>query len=166
MIEFVYGQDFVGSAQLLTILLPAFLSICLGYVFTGLVLSGGSLWPYAVVTGVAAVLNVAGNFVVIPTFGATGAAWLTLATEFSVMTAVAMVARHRVPVALPWGRWLRTGLATAAMAAAIVAVSDRLPLLLVLVTAAIVFGVAAGTFGAVRRVDMERLLSRTEGITG
>lgn len=166
IVELVYGPDFAASAQLLTILLPTFLSICLGYVFTGLVLSGGSLWPYAVVAGVAAILNVAGNVVVIPEFGATGAAWLTLVTEFSVMTAVAAIARRRVAVELPWERWLRTALATTAMAAAIVVLPQWLPLWLVLATATAVFASAAIVFGAVRRVDAQRLFSRDQGFTG
>jgi O-antigen/teichoic acid export membrane protein len=165
IVVLLYGNDFRGAAPLLAILLPAFLSICMGYVFTAILIAGRYMWPYVAVAIVAAVVNVAANLVLIPQFGAKGAAWITLATEFSVMFSITLLARRRMPVALPWSRWLRTGLAAGVMALAIVAVR-ALQLGLVMGVAVAVFLGAALLLGAIRADDVRQLLSRAEGAWG
>lgn len=165
IVVLVYGHDFRGAGPLLAILLPAFLSICMGYVFTAILIAARHMWPYTAVAIGAAVANVAANLVLIPHFGAKGAAWITLATEFPVMTSITVLARRRMAVPLPWGRWLRTALATGAMALAIVAV-HALPLGVVMGVAVAVFVGAGLLLGAVRADDVRQLLSRAEGALG
>lgn len=62
---------------------------------------------YPVATGVAAAASLAGNFALVPTFGAMGAAW-TNAIAYGVLALVALGLSQRVyPVPLEWGRMAR-----------------------------------------------------------
>jgi O-antigen/teichoic acid export membrane protein len=161
IVVLLYGREFQGAGPLLAILLPAFLSICLGYVFTASLITADRVWPYAAVAVGAAALNIAANLILIPHFGAKGAAWITLATEFPVMSAITLLARRHTPVALPWSRWVRAGLAAAFMGLSVVALSSQ-PLVLVIVVAAAVYVGAAVVGGAIRTEDLRQLMNRVE----
>ncbi|MHC5210860.1 MAG: lipopolysaccharide biosynthesis protein [Planctomycetota bacterium] len=66
-------------------------------------------------TGIAAVVNVAANFVLIPRYGFLGAAWATLGS-FAILLAVTLRAGRPIfPVSWPWARVLRPALAGAAV---------------------------------------------------
>jgi O-antigen/teichoic acid export membrane protein len=96
--------------------------ICLGYWLWGAfqlaqtgfyVCKRTGLLPW--LTGIAAVVNVAANLVLIPRYGFLGAAWATLGA-FVVLLAVTLRAGRPVfPVTWPWARVLRPALAAAAV---------------------------------------------------
>ena len=165
LVHLLYGARYHASGELLAILLPVFLSICMGYVFTAILIASKRVWPYAMVAMVAAVANVAANLLLIPRYGAEAAAWTTLATEVPVMIAMVVLARRALPVALPWSRWARTSCATAVMAAVVVALRSQ-PLGLVIAAAIAAFAGSSVAFGALRRDDVRLLLSRSEGVHG
>jgi O-antigen/teichoic acid export membrane protein len=165
LVDLLYGVRYRQSGELLVILLPVFLSICLGYVFTAILIAAKRLWPYALVALVAAVVNVGANLLVIPRYGAEAAAWTTLATEVPVMIAMVILARRAVPVTLPWSRWARTLCATVVMAAVVIAVRSQ-PLVLVIAAAVAAYAGSSVAVGALRRDDVRLLLSRSEGVRG
>ena len=165
IVHLLYGARYDPSGKLLAILLPVFLSICMGYVFTAILIASKRVRPYAVVAMVAAVANVAANLLLIPRYGAEAAAWTTLATEVPVMIAMVLLARRAFPVALPWSRWARSACATAVMAAVVFAVRSQ-PLGLVIAAAIAAFAGSSVAFGALRRDDVRLLLSRSEGLHG
>jgi O-antigen/teichoic acid export membrane protein len=165
LVHLLYGARYHASGELLAILLPVFLSICMGYVFTAILIASKRVWPYAMVAMVAAVANIAANLLLIPRYGAEAAAWTTLATEVPVMIAMVLLARRAFPVVLPWSRWARTSCATAVMAAVVVAVRSQ-PLGLVIAAAIAAFAGSSVAFGALRGDDVRLLLSRSEGLHG
>jgi O-antigen/teichoic acid export membrane protein len=66
---------------------------------------------YPVATGAAAAASLVGNIILVPRFGAVGAAW-TNAIAYAVLAVVAFVLSQRVyPIPLEWGRLARLGAA-------------------------------------------------------
>jgi len=165
LVDLLYGARYHPSGELLAVLLPVFLSICLGYVFTAILIAAKRLWPYALVALVAAVANLASNLVLIPRYGAEAAAWTTLATEVPVTIAMVILARRAAPVPLPWSRWGRTLCATAVMAFVVIAVRSQ-PLGLVIAAAVVAYAGSGVAVGALRADDVRLLLSRSEGARG
>jgi O-antigen/teichoic acid export membrane protein len=85
---------------------------------------------YPVATAAAAGASVAANLVLVPRFGAVGAAWSN-ALAYAVLAGVAMrLSQRRYPIRYEWDRILRIGLSGAgAWLAAVILVPDRLPAL-------------------------------------
>jgi O-antigen/teichoic acid export membrane protein len=67
-----------------------------------------------------AAASVALNFLLVPEFGAVGAAWSALACQSGTAAACWLVSRRIFPIGLPWREVARVAVATAAMAAALV----------------------------------------------
>jgi O-antigen/teichoic acid export membrane protein len=66
---------------------------------------------YPVATGIAAATSLTGNLLLVPRYGAMGAAW-TNAVAYAVLAATAFVLSQRVyPIPLEWGRLARLALA-------------------------------------------------------
>jgi O-antigen/teichoic acid export membrane protein len=107
IVHLVYGAKYHRAILLLQILLPAFVPICLGYVFTGQLILHGMLRPYIGITLTGAIVNVAANVILIPRFGAPAAAWTTVGTECLVIAGIIGVVRYRLGLALPVGRAVR-----------------------------------------------------------
>jgi O-antigen/teichoic acid export membrane protein len=103
---------------LLAILMPAFVSISLGYLLTTVLIATRRTHVLAVVAAVAAGANIVANILLIPIWGARAAAATTVATELAVSASVAIVLVSRLKVALPWRRVAGVGAATAVAAMA------------------------------------------------
>lgn len=104
---------------MLTILIAAFIPICVGNVAGNMVVAMDLQRRYLWLAALGLVLNVALNVVLIPEYGIEAAAWVTLATEVVVVAfATAMVLR-RMEMRLSLRR---LGLALAAATAAALAV--------------------------------------------
>ncbi|HTW11298.1 MAG TPA: flippase, partial [Solirubrobacteraceae bacterium] len=85
IIGLLYGPGFGRSASLLPILMIAFVSICFGTLAGFLAPLLGLQWRLAIYSGLGALANVALNLVLIPSYGAFGSAWATVATEILTM---------------------------------------------------------------------------------
>jgi O-antigen/teichoic acid export membrane protein len=149
LVRLIYGSHYHHSVHLLQILLPAFIPICLGYLLTSQLILQGMLRPYIVITFAGAAVNVIANLIAIPRIGAPAAAWTTLATEAGVMTAIAVVVRRRLGLALPFARVARIAIAVAVAAALVWTVRNE----------PVVVGLAVGI------VAYPPLLFGTRGIT-
>jgi O-antigen/teichoic acid export membrane protein len=166
IIGFVYGREFESSAVLLAILLPAYLSICVGYVFTTAVIVSGRIAAYATVAGIAGVLNVAVNLALIPVYGAYAAALVTLLTEFSVCTTIVLLAtKGRPRPYLPLDRWSRTFAASAAMAGVALVLRDQ-NVLVAIAACVVVYVIAGVAVGGLRRQDLALLGQRGDFVRG
>ena len=102
VITLLYGDSFGPSVTLLRILLPAFLSITLGHVVTGVVVATDRIKLLAKTAAAATVLNIAAVLVMVPRFGAVGAAAVTLATEFGVVTVLGVSLYRHVGFGIPF----------------------------------------------------------------
>jgi O-antigen/teichoic acid export membrane protein len=85
IIHLMYGDAFSRSAGVLPILMIAFVSICFGTLAGFLAPVLGLQWRLALYSAIGAVANVALNLVLIPSYGAYGSAWATVATEILTM---------------------------------------------------------------------------------
>jgi O-antigen/teichoic acid export membrane protein len=84
-VRLIFGGQFAAAASILPVLGGAFVLICIGYVNDNLVLVMGKQKRRVVIGLVALVVNLVGNFALVPEFGYTAAAWMTLVTEAVVV---------------------------------------------------------------------------------
>jgi PST family polysaccharide transporter len=117
----LFGDDYDRSAQILPILMASFVVICFGSL-------GGLLapvldlqWRLAAYSALAAGLNVVGNLLLIPAYGAMGSAWATLATELVATVLLLGTGLRRLGLRLAPQRLLRTAAAAAIAGGAMLA---------------------------------------------
>jgi O-antigen/teichoic acid export membrane protein len=153
IVQLLYGSSYERTAGLMPILMVAFVSICFGSLAGFLAPIVGRQWRLALYSGVGAAANVALNLLLIPSYGAYGSAWATVATELLTMILMLGTSLHALKLRLsPW-RLLRTLTLAAAMTGVMILARP-----LGLVPAGLL-GVAfygVGVFAA-RIVDIDRL---------
>lgn len=120
IIDLLYGAEFAGAADVLPVLMIAFVSICFGTLAGFLAPLLNLHWRLALYSGVGAVANVALNLVLIPKYGALGSAWATVATEGLTMTLMFVTALLALRLTITSWRMLATVLVAAAMTGAMV----------------------------------------------
>jgi O-antigen/teichoic acid export membrane protein len=153
IVHLLYGPGSERSADVLPVLMIAFVSICFGSLGGFLAPLLNLNWRLAIYSGIGAVANVVLNVLLIPRYGAMGSAWVTVVTEVLTMTLMLGTAlltlRLRVK---PW-RMLTTVLVAAAMTGAMALAAP-----LGLVPAGLIGGAlyVAGLFG-LRVIDVEEL---------
>lgn len=156
IVDALYGDQFARTAEVLPVLVIAFVSICFGSLAGFLAPLLNLHWRLAIYSAAGAAANIGLNVWLIPKYGALGSAWATVATEMLTMTLMLGTAlltlRLRVQ---PWRL-----LATAAVALAMTGVMElTLPLGWVLAGIVGVVVYVAGLFGLrVIRVDELRAL--------
>jgi O-antigen/teichoic acid export membrane protein len=95
IVELLYGSDFISGSTVLTILIAAFIPICVGNVAGNMVVAMDLQRRYIWLAALGLVLNLALNLALIPSYGIEAAAWVTLATEVVVVSlSTAMVLRR------------------------------------------------------------------------
>jgi len=161
--DLVYGDEYVETGVLLRIMLPAFVGISLGYVATGILVAEHLVRPYLVIAVTAAILNVALNLALIPRYGATAAAWVTLATEFGVAVALLTVVRQRLSIVFPLDRLVRI-LAAAMVAAGAAWLLVDESLIISTSVAVVVYIALAARARVLRRDEVTGLLSARRDI--
>jgi O-antigen/teichoic acid export membrane protein len=164
LIELVYGAKFSPAVPLLTILIPSFVSISLGYVFTNLLISIGRVRELLVIAAAGAAAAIGLNVLLLPTYGAPAAAAITLGTEVAVMSTLGVIACRRLGLRPPWGRWARCAIATAPMAAVAWSMRAMSPLFVVPVCG-LTYAAALIGSGGLRIDEVGRLLQRKPIVT-
>jgi O-antigen/teichoic acid export membrane protein len=79
----------------------------------------GRVGIQAVVSGAAAIVNLALNLILIPAMGLVGAAWATVAASALALTLSIALGRRHLALPLPWADLARLALATLVMAGAV-----------------------------------------------
>jgi O-antigen/teichoic acid export membrane protein len=82
----LYGADYARSAEVLPILVIAYVSICFGSLAGFLAPLLNLHWRLAIYSAIGAAANIGLNVWLIPRYGALGSAWATVATEVLTMT--------------------------------------------------------------------------------
>ena len=132
IIKFIFGDQYLEAIVPFQILLIAVLIIFTSVVFSYGMISLGKQKQLAVYSTLAATLNVGLNFLLIPKYGAVGAAITTVISEATVFTGVYYALRKEM-LAPPLGLFLRPVLAAGCMAAPIILkISGDLIILLLL----------------------------------
>jgi len=116
LVHLIFGPHFAQAAGLLPILTLAFVAMCFSTMAGFMAPLLGLQWRQAAYCGIGAAANVALNLILIPSYGAHGSAWATVATEFLTMLLMLIAALRALKMTLvPW-RLLRTVALAAAMA--------------------------------------------------
>jgi O-antigen/teichoic acid export membrane protein len=82
----LFGSEFAGAAKAVPMLAGAFVSISFGYLVGNMVVVLELQRRFVTFAAIALVLNVGLNVLLIPSYGFVAAAWITLLTEFTVMS--------------------------------------------------------------------------------
>lgn len=161
IVELLYGDEYTNAPELLAIVIIAFVPVCMGWLLTGVVTARGRVRAYAIVSVFVAVVSVGASMLLVPIFGATGSAVITVATEFVVMTILAIVVYRdtglTVSVSFVWRL-----LCAATLTAASIAAARPLGLTAALLIAAVVGASMIMLFRVIRPTDVNLLLKRDE----
>ena len=105
------GPQFAAAAPALPILMGAFVSISFGYLVGNMVVILQMQRRFIVYAAVALALNVVFNLILIPPYGFIAAAWVTLATEVTVMSLTSRSVARKLQMRPNWSRFARIALA-------------------------------------------------------
>jgi len=86
IVHLLYGEQFARTADVLPVLMIAFVSICFGSLAGFLAPLLNLHWRLALYSGIGAIANIGLNVWLIPKYGALGSAWVTVVTEVLTMT--------------------------------------------------------------------------------
>lgn len=86
IVELLYGSGYVSGAPVLTILIAAFIPICIGNVAGNMIVAMNRQKRYIWFAALGLAVNVPLNLVLIPRYGIEAAAWITLLTEVLVVS--------------------------------------------------------------------------------
>jgi O-antigen/teichoic acid export membrane protein len=86
IIQFLFGNQFDRAAPALPILAGAFVSISFGYLVGNMVVILELQRPFLRYAALGLFINITLNLIFVPRFGFLAAAWITLATEVTVMS--------------------------------------------------------------------------------
>jgi O-antigen/teichoic acid export membrane protein len=120
VVRLVFGAEFGPAASVLPVLGGAFILICFGYLNGNLLLVLGLQRRLLRISLLALVVNLVGNLILVPLFGFTGAAWMTLATEAVVFVSAFALILRALELPVPnLGRMGRTAIAAVLLGAAL-----------------------------------------------
>jgi len=125
----LFGAAFAPAGSALPVLMGAFVSISFGYLAGNMVVILKLQHRYLAYATVGLIVNAVLNVILIPPFGFQAAAWVTLVTEFTVMSLIMRRVLMALDMRPDWSRMIRVLVAAAAMGGAVaLAHSGGLPL--------------------------------------
>jgi O-antigen/teichoic acid export membrane protein len=147
VVALLYGAKYAGSALPLALLMWALVAVAVMEVVYSACLAARMERFVPWVSGLAMVGNLSLNALLLPHWGATGAAWSTLGSESlqGLVLGVALARRERT---LPYLRPLARIVICQVLLAAILLVGQRVPLLMLLPLATVGYLLAANATGA------------------
>lgn len=158
LVAFMFGEGFDESAAVLPVLMVAFVAICYGNLAGFLAPVLDLQWRLTIFAAVGATVNVGLNILLIPRYGALGAAWVTAITESLTMLCLLATCLRRLDLRLGVGRLARAVLAAVLMALAMRA-AQPLGLAVALVAGGAVYPLALWKLRVVLVSDLRRLRS-------
>ena len=162
LLLFIAGEEFVPGADAFALLMVNVGMIYLNMTFGHPLLAWNRERAYMIVIGVAAVLAIIFNVILVPRFGIVGAASATLGAQILVFVGVAAI-HIRIVRQLYIGIIVRTMCATLLGVVLPIVVMTRVhaPLLITLFVAGLAYGASALLFNLVRPTFLNRLLDRS-----
>jgi O-antigen/teichoic acid export membrane protein len=152
----VFGDAFVAAAPLLEILIWGSVPLLLVNIPMQALNAANLVLPLAGVYGIGLAVNVAANVVLIPAWGAEGAALATVGCEWVVLVLVAGMVRKTFALSLSCAGLWRYGASAIMMAAALWAIHGSGLAVQLVVGAAVYAGSLIG-FGYLRSADMRAM---------
>ncbi len=154
----VFGPDFAAAGPALGWLALALSFIFLNYALSYLLITGEKQVVNALVSGLAVIVSVSANLLLIPRYGYLGAAGAAVITELFLLAAYAWAVQRWLFRLSLWPALLRTGLAVSAMMLVVWPLRGQFPLISIL-AGMVVYALAAWLFKAVGPEDL-RILRR------
>jgi len=158
MVDLFYGRDFRLTAGLLIVLIWSEVPVFFGVVMSNALIARGLQWYLPFSTIVGAISNVVLNFVVIPSYGALGSAWATVASYCLAAIFLFVLFDKTRPMA--W-QGLRIALPPFLLALGVTLVLTLLSSGFVwkLIVACIAYPIGAWVSGTVRRDEVEHAVA-------
>lgn len=152
------GEAFAPSGPLLTVLAAALVTMFFGNIFGFTLVATGRQRALLYLYAALAAFNAIANLVVIPHFGAAGAAWTTVATEaVSAIIAATLVYRH-VPYTLSVQHVVITLMAAAAAAGLLIYLRPAVPVVIAAGISSFAYIISIAVLGLLRRSHVTLLL--------
>jgi O-antigen/teichoic acid export membrane protein len=111
----LFGSEFTDSAAPLQILIWGSLPLVLIMIPTQALMAADRVWSLVGVYGLSACLNIIGNLLLIPWWGAVGAATMTVVCEWFNLALVGIMLRREFAVCIEWRGLWRYALAVTGM---------------------------------------------------
>ena len=108
IVDFLYTDTYARTAEVLPILVIAYVSICFGSLAGFLAPLLNLQWRLAIYSAIGAAANIGLNVWLIPRYGALGSAWATVVTEVLTMTLMLGTALLTLRLRVKPGRLLAT----------------------------------------------------------
>ncbi len=119
IVELLFGSAFAPGAEILPILMGAFVPICIGSVAGNMVTATDLQRRYVWYAGLGLLVNFVLNLALIPKYGISAAAWVTLATEAVVVSFSLHAVLQRIEMRLALRRIVAAAIAAAAAGIAV-----------------------------------------------
>lgn len=158
IVMLLVGSAFAPAAPLLSVLTVALVIMLFGNIFGFTLVALRQQRSLLRLYAVLAVGNTIANIVFIPHFGATAAAWITVATEGCATAVAAYIVRRHMPYQFAWSMLARVMLASGAAVLVVWLLQGAYPVVVTAVSVAVVYIGLAGTFGLLRRQHVALLL--------
>ncbi len=157
----LFGPSFAPAGSALPVLMGAFVSISFGYLAGNMVVILRLQRRYLAYATVGLIVNALLNIALIPPFGFRAAAWVTLVTEFTVMSLIMRRVLMALDMRPDWSRIRRVLLAAAAMGGAVaLAQAGGLPLGVLVALAGTLYIGLLFALGALKAADISGFLRR------
>lgn len=112
----LFGSEFKDSVAPLQILIWGSVPLVLIMIPTQALMAADRVWPLVGIYGLSAGLNITGNLLLIPGWGAVGAATMTIVCEWFNLALVSIMLRREFAVSIEWRGLWRYALAAMGMA--------------------------------------------------
>jgi O-antigen/teichoic acid export membrane protein len=145
LVVMLYGEAYIESAALLQIFAWLFMFLSCMYIGSSINLAAGNIRHAWWNAGIAACLNVAANFILIPKYGAMGAAASTAVSTLFTLIVTLVYVRINIGSLFIWHRWARIFGAAGILYIYLTLMADK-PIILMVITGSIVYLVVTGTF--------------------
>ncbi len=103
IIDVLFLNETAKTAAVFPVLMWAFVAVAFNYVYGTLLTAGGELRFLNILSAGGLTVNLILNYLLIPRFGALGAAWATLATQGGVAGAQILKSFSSYPLQFKWG---------------------------------------------------------------
>jgi O-antigen/teichoic acid export membrane protein len=115
IIDWMYNDHVDYSSTIFPLLMLGFISISMTYIFGTLLTANGNLKELNILAGIALLMNIILNFLLIPKYKAYGAAVSSLATQSYMAIAQIVVAMRKFNFSVDWELIIRLGSFTGAI---------------------------------------------------
>ncbi len=156
----LFGGEFKDSAAPLQVLIWGSLPLALIMIPTQALMAIDRVWPLVGIYGLSAGLNIIGNLLLIPWWGAVGAATMTVVCEWFNLVLVSIMLRRGLSVCIEWRGLWRYALATMGMVS-VLWLSQGLGVAIAVFSGTIGYATMLVVLGCVRvpdLVEIKRLL--------